>query len=121
MAINYEALAKTALDQIAGAGRLVDLIYQEQGDYKPQTDTFNNQHANTAVVRAVLSDFQASQIDGTIIRREDKKALVAADGLKYVPSTSDLIIDGEIQYTIVNVETIAPGDVVLVYKLQLRR
>ncbi len=68
---------------------------------------------------AVISKFRRSEIDGTLIQTGDLKILLTAQGMPK-PSTVDrLRIDG-VEYAIVNVESVQPGAVPVLYTLQVR-
>jgi hypothetical protein len=81
--------------------------------------------ANTVTVKAAILDFNASDVDGTIVRRGDKQAYISAEtaGTESLEEY-DTINDNNEIYKIVNVETIEPGVLGtsrVLYIMQLRR
>jgi hypothetical protein len=66
---------------------------------------------------AVIFDFDASETDGSIIQENDKDISLSSA----VPVTKqDKIVDGGIEYEIINIEEVAPGAAVLMYIIQGR-
>ena len=68
-------------------------------------------------IKLLQSRFTTNNIDGTLIRADDKKFLIGS----LVPITKDMNIrDGSITYSIVNIEEVKPGPTVILYKIQAR-
>lgn len=118
--MDYSSLAATALRQIADKGRNVTLRRDAAGTYNPASDTFTAGDEDNETVKAVITDYHDRQIDGEIIMRGDRRAIIAASGLT-APDKGDVIVDGSDQYRIINIETVKPGDTALLYKLQVRK
>lgn len=110
-----------AIAEVSDKGRSVTLTYTTQGTYDPGDDTFTGQTTTTQTVKAVILNFRRAEIDGTLIKNGDRRALVAPDNLTRAPKTGDTITDGSEVFSIQNVEEVKPGDTVLLYKLQLRK
>lgn len=70
-------------------------------------------------VKAVFLDFDANQIDGTVIQAGDQRVLVAAKGNPAI-DTADSIIDGGRRWRIVNANLLKPGTVEYLWTLQVR-
>ena len=71
----------------------------------------------TTAIKLLQSRFTTNDIDGTLIRADDKKFLIGS----LVPITKDMNIrDGSITYSIVNIEEVKPGPTVILYKIQAR-
>lgn len=68
-------------------------------------------------LNALVSDYPLSQIDGTLIRREDKKFLLPATGPR--PAMDCKIIADKI-YSIVAIRDLAPSGVSIYYEVQGR-
>ena len=102
-------------------GRPVKIVYQIKSgpDYAPVLTPVETE------INALVMAFKAYEIDGTLIQASDKKLIVAtaeiqpviADGGKL---TGMSIIDGGKTLSIVNAEEVAPGDSVIMYKIQCR-
>ena len=120
MSFNYAGLASTALKQIAKFGRSVTLRAVTAGTFDTSTGTKTGASTADTVVKAVVTAYKDKQIDGEIIRHGDKMVMIAGSAVTTAPVTNDIVVDGG-DYKIVNIETIQPGDTVLIYKLQVRK
>ena len=69
-------------------------------------------------VRAMVSDYRPAMIDGTRIRREDKRFMVSA--VDYAPNVSWRIRSEGVEYAIVNIRRVGPSGVALYYDIQAR-
>jgi hypothetical protein len=71
-------------------------------------------------VLALFEEYSDNMIDGTTIMRGDRKLLFSAEHFEAFPKTTDkLIINGE-EFNIINVRPFAPGNVSILYTLQIR-
>jgi len=120
MSFNYAGLAKTALKQIAKFGRSVTLRTVAAGTFDTSTGTVSGASNSDVVVKALVTGYKDKQIDGQIIRHGDKMVMIAGSAVTTPPVSNDIVVDGG-DYKIVNIETIQPGDTVLIYKLQVRK
>ena len=119
MSTLYDSLAATALRQIQEKGRPITLRLPGIV-FDPQTGA--TVESNTDVkTSAFFTAFKAGQIDGSAIQRGDQRLLIAAEGLGAVPTTAHQVIDGEEVWQVQDVETVQPGDTVILYKLLVRR
>jgi len=66
----------------------------------------------------VLSDYEDSVIDGTIIKRNDKKLLTA--DISVIPQINDIFVVNSIEYKYVDHVTISPANIDVLYTIQLR-
>lgn len=82
--------------------------------------TSSGTRTNTAII-AVLQDFKAHLVDGTVVQRNDRRATVAADGLSVAPTTTDEIILGGVTFRVENVTTKYVGADIAAYEMQLRQ
>lgn len=117
----YDRAASLALKQIAKYGRSVTFRQVTPGTFDPATYATTGNTTTDATVKAFFKDYKERQIDGEIIKRNDKQILIAASALSVTPQTNDTIVDGGVTYTIVNMETVKPGDVAVLYKMQGRK
>lgn len=69
-------------------------------------------------VRAMVSDYRPSLIDGTLIRREDKRFMVSA--VEHHPNVSWRIRSEGVEYAIINIRRVGPAGVALYYDIQAR-
>ena len=71
------------------------------------------------VIRAVQTNFDTKDIDGTNIQHGDKMLLIH-DSSGMIMQGDKIIDDGE-EWTIVSIEEIRPGSTRYIYKAQIRR
>jgi hypothetical protein len=113
-----------AADLLAAAkeyGRTVQIIYSTKSGpvYAPVLTPVEKD------ISALVMSFKSFEVDGTLIKSTDKKMIVATAEVQPVidaggPLTGMTIKDGAETLSIVNSETVAPGDTVIMYKLQCR-
>lgn len=117
----YDRMSVTAAAQIADKGRDVKLVSTGADVWNPATGTFTAGTPTEKTVKAVFVSFRLSDIDGELIRTDDKLCLIAASSLSAQPTTSDKIKEGSTEWAVVSVNTIQPADIALLYKIQVRR
>lgn len=110
---DYSEDAATAAELIAEFGRVVTLRVRAN-----EGESFDPIFENTDTsVQAVITDYKSRDIDGTLVKIGDKRIIFA----NAVTITQDMqIIDGTTTYSIVQNRPVAPGDTVIVYKVQAR-
>lgn len=116
----YNRMAATTLAQIDDKGRTVTLVTPGTDVYTPGTG-FTPGTPTEQTPKALFAAYKAKDVDGTIIRADDKECLIAASALSGEPTTADKIKEGSTEWAVVHVEVIKPGDTALLYKLQVRR
>jgi len=67
---------------------------------------------------AMVSDFPATMIDGTLIQQGDRRVMVSARGPK--PTTADNLVIADVVHRIVSVRETGPSGVPLYYIVQAR-
>ncbi len=124
--MNHAAFAALAESMIAQNGRQITVTKSGSAPVvggKPWQGVSNAAGSGspgaTSTVYGVFTEYAERQIDGTIIRRGDKKCLVAgtAAGLE----TYDAIKDGAATWQIVKTTTLEPGPTRLLYEFQVRQ
>ncbi|MEE7442672.1 hypothetical protein MOR12E_28875 [Methylobacterium oryzae] len=111
-------MAQTAREMIDEFGRAMVLRRPNPGTYNAGTDSHAGGGAPVDTpIMAVVTQYREKEIDGEIIKRGDVRILIA--GVK--PDKDNFILDGVDTYTAVNVETLKPGDLALLYKVQARK
>jgi hypothetical protein len=81
----------------------------------------------TVNVIGVVVPFDTEQIDGTLVKRKDKQAFVAAKSVSDEAPLNlnieeyDAMLDGTTRYQIVESETLEPGSQRILYTLQVRQ
>ena len=117
--MNYDRFVSTAIKQINDKGRTVILRNSGNGSFDPITSTFTDGATTDRSPKGLFTEYNAKEIDGSIIIRGDKKVLIA--DLSSPPDNSDILIDGTDEYSVINVGVIQPGDTPILYILQVRR
>lgn len=111
-AFDYSGVIATAKSLINKFGKTI---------YKISTiPPINEWEASTdgtpIAVKGVMIAYKNNEIDGTLIKATDKKILTYDE-----VSVGDKIKDEEVHYNVVNVDTIAPANDKLLYKVQVRK
>lgn len=97
------------------------------GGYNPSTGKASSGTSDEVTAYGVVEEYDASEIDGTTIRRGDVKWTIPAKGIAR-PRPNDLVTfddedaEGEVnRYTVVMVRSTYSGDEQALHELQLRR
>lgn len=127
---NYSALAITASRLIQAAGRDATLVRLSEASASPTpwNPTTPRSAEATQELKAAFVDpgglvamgFATAESEG--VRRSAKALLVAAaDAGSFDVTKTDEVVDGDARWQVVQVWTLKPGDVALVYALGVRR
>lgn len=117
----YSDLQTVATSLITQFGDTVT-VRQEKSD----TDKANPWEGKTDDVQtyttvAVFDKFNARDIDGTLIKKDDLIAYIPSEDEDFEIKIKDFIVKGSTKYSIVNLEKIEPGPTNVMYILQLRQ
>lgn len=113
MTFDYSNAVATATRLISAYGRSMVLrSTTETGD--PWAPVQSN--VNTDII-GVSVEFRRSEIDGDVIRTDDKRILINSS---VTPTLQDRIIDDSVDYSIVNIREVKPGGSTIFYDLQVR-
>lgn len=119
MAGRYDATKVSAAKSIKKSGVAMALNRKSttaaNNPWEPPTET-----KTTYSCYGVITNYAANEIDGTVIRRDDRKVLLAAGGLAVMPTTADTLTIGGVELAIMHVEPIAPSNVPIIYTVQVR-
>ena len=110
-----------ALGEVArevGDGASFTVILRQISDRASSPFEVNLEQYQDTEINALISEFKARSIDGTLILRGDKRFLIAAIGP--VPTVADTIIHAGKVYSIINVLTLQPSGVPIYYEVQGR-
>ena len=130
MALDYANFRLLAERLINENGRSFTLIRKDQGN---PTDPAMPWRSSTEVseisfaVVGVFIEFEKDEVDGTIVKRGDKRLLIAAKDIDdQAPANTnvedyDEITDGTVAYRIINAQVIEPGSLRIMYDLQVRQ
>ena len=104
--LDYGALLAIATSHVAMLGRAAQLV------------TFDG--ASTVAVTVLMSNYGVRERDGTLIGRDDRRAIVAAEtGVMPDPELHRLVLDGT-SFRIVSVRPLSPAGTVLYFDCQVR-
>ena len=101
---------KTMIDSL---GRDVDV----QGVTSTGTQRRPTNTESEVSAKAAFSDYKDKETDGTIIQSNDRRAHLSWDT---AITKQDKIIDGDIEYQIINLRQVQPGSEKFLYIAQLR-
>jgi hypothetical protein len=118
--VNYAATASGAAKQIADKGTPIIIRRPGASVYDPASGKNVTTPAVDYPGVAIVSGYKDFFINGTSIKAGDKRFTVAASGLGCVPTTTDKLIQAGKPWTIVNVDTVGPGGVPILFKVQAR-
>ena len=120
---DYAQTAARADQSLRRKGGIVVLRQVVTGDYDPglgTAPTTTTDYEGTGV----KINYEAENIDGTLIQAGDQQLLLSPlqrNGAPMPASTvADLVLFGGSSYTVKAVETTAPVDVAVLYRLHLR-
>jgi hypothetical protein len=87
--------------------------------FNPLTGGVTESFIDIPGVPALFTNIENSEIDGTIIKIDDRRMLCsAAHG---VIEVGDLIISKNVNYAVITKKSISPADIPLIYKLTVRK
>lgn len=127
--MNYNRLADRVLLKLTKYGRKVTLRQVfVGGDYDPATQTASSVASVVDTVRTALVTDQPSKRIGPQYGVNLKAGTLIQDGEKWVyldakgapPKIQDRMVIGEVEYAIVDVQSISPGEIPVVYLVVLR-
>jgi hypothetical protein len=131
MALSYSALAAKADSLITKFGRSMTLTRNDQADpsdpSKPWRGSTGAADVSITVI-GVFTDYTKEDVDGTLVRRGDKKVILSASAATTAAGSSnskvedyDALVDGGVSWNIVHTTVVEPGDTRIIYELQVRQ
>ena len=120
MSFDYQRMAQTAKRLLTKFGAPA-VLSREGGDgvYDPATGQVEGGGTQTWDCTAAVLNYDAKDIDGSLIQAGDSRVLIAPD-VATVPETGDVLNATGKTLTVVRVETLAPAGTVLRYDAQAR-
>lgn len=130
--VNYASFRSLAERLIEANGRSLSLVRRDQDNptdpAKPWRDSTEAAEI-TVVVQGVFIDFEKEDFDGSLVRRGDKRILVADQSVIDEGGSAanlniedyDHILDGTVRWKILGVKVIEPGDTRIMFDLQVRQ
>lgn len=120
--VDFSEIADLINDTITdeGLGRSITYTSVTAGAYDPATGTSTPTTSNETA-NAIIEDFKGLELLNGLVQAGDKKVSIAADALSATPKPTDTVtVDGAV-HTIVQVNNIEAGGVVILHVLQCRR
>ena len=130
MALDYENFRTLAERLIGENGRTLTLIKIDRGNPVDVSEPWRDSTDAAEVlipITGVFIEFETEDIDGTQVRRGDKRVLVAAIDVEQANKAAedvenfDKILDGLVSWKIQSVEIIEPGSLTIMYDLHVRQ
>ncbi len=130
--VNFANLKALAERLVEANGRNLTLVRRDQGNLVDPTEPWrgSTEAAEISfVVKGVFTEFEKEDIDGSLVRRGDKRVLIAdqsvidesggASNLKI--EDYDHILDDGVRWKILSVENIQPGPIKIFYDVHVRQ
>lgn len=121
MAFNYTNTQNTADRLITSFGSAATYEHFSPGTFNPITGTTTGATYTGYAVQAVIDNFNRVNIDNTVIKADDKNAIMSAKGLSVTPDVSGRFSQGGTRYTIISIRPTKPASTAVIYELQLRK
>ena len=130
--VDYVSFQNLAERLIEANGRTISLVRRDQDNPADPAKPWRGSTEAatiTVVVKGVFIEFEKEDFDGTLVRRGDKRVLIAdksvideggsAANLKI--EDYDHILDGGVRWKIMKAELIEPGPLRIMFDLQVRQ
>ena len=121
MALNWNNLQST-VDKVMKSQGLPVVIRVDGSDGTWDPDSMSYTGGDPDVDHStfgIKENYSSREIDGTIIQQNDAKLIIPAKGLPVITTATKILISGTEQ-NIINVSIVDPGNVALLYEIQLR-
>lgn len=117
----YEQRAAAALRLITKYGVSATIRRVTKGDYNAATGSRSEATVLEYPCKAIVEEYELKEVDGSIIKLEDRKIIVAAQGLAIRPDSGDMVVMSATTLQIVKNWPTSPGGVDIIHTLQVRR
>lgn len=114
----YRLAAKTARDMIRKFGSPVTLLIPQGESFDPVAGSVTSDTPLEHRGKGLLTAYKDNLVDGTVIRRGDRRLLLEAG---MAPTQATKIRIGAEVWSVVHVDTIAPGQMAVLSAVQVRR
>jgi hypothetical protein len=127
--VSFQSFAERLIEE---NGRDISLVRRDQGNptdpAKPWRDS-TEAATITVVVKGVVVDFEKEDFDGSLVRRGDKRILIAAKSVTDEGGSAanlkiedyDHVLDGGVRWKIITAELVEPGPLRILFDLQVRQ
>lgn len=130
--VDYVSLQNLAERLIEHNGRSLSLVRRDQGNLvNPAQPWRASTEAAliTVIVQGVFIEYEKEDFDGSLVRRGDKRILIAAKSVTDEGGSAfnlkiedyDHILDAPVRWKIIAAEVIEPGPLRIMFDLQVRQ
>mgnify|MGYP003119731977 FL=1 len=112
------ALKKAASRTLSKLGGDVTIRQVTAGTYNTTTGAITESTSDTTV-KGALSDVQRSEVND-LIESQDKKLIIAAKDITFVPTTKDRVVISNVEFKIIQVITNEQNNIPISFDLILR-
>ena len=121
--MDYTRLRSMSNQQLKDKGLACTITKQTAGTYSTSTGVASVS-TSTQSAYGALFDYENKNIDGTLVKKGDRRLLLSAlntaGAVLTAPSVNDTVTANSVIYTIVAVRPIAPSGVAVAYDCQIR-
>lgn len=116
---NYGRIADRAHKLLERFGASVDITITVAGEYDPETGITTSTTTYNGV--GAVFDYEARDIDGTLIMSDDRRVYASVNGLPdSITTAAKLIFNGD-TYNIITVKKLDPSGINVLWELQVRK
>lgn len=115
----YTDAAARAKKSLARSGQDVTLVTTTHGSYDVDTGTTTDSTVTQSGLKAVVTNYKQTEIDGTKILQGDCKVIIESAATPSVNST--VTTADSTVFTVIDFVKIAPSGEAVIYKLQVRK
>jgi hypothetical protein len=119
VSFDYAEIAQVAHEILAEFGSGAVLTKTSPGDYDPDAGAAQLAPINHDCTAVVLP-YDDRHIDGTLILRGDKQAMLSAVSLTAKPAPGDMLAWAGTRFRVIAAEDLAPAGVSVLFTLQVR-
>lgn len=121
--MDYTRLRAMANQQLKDKGLTCTITKQTAGTYSTSTGVASVS-TSTQSAYGALFDYENKNIDGSLVKKGDRRLLLSALNTALAaltaPSVNDTVTANSVTYTIVAVRPVAPSGVAVAYDCQIR-
>ena len=122
--MDYTRLRSMSNQQLKDKGLTCTITKQTAGTYSTSTGVASVSTSTQSAAYGALFDYENKNIDGTLVKKGDRKLLLSAlntaGAVLTAPSVNDTVTANSVTYTIVAIRPIAPSGVAVAYDCQIR-
>ena len=117
---DYSDQQESAYNAIKDNGTTISIRKFTEGTYNPATDSYTGSTWTSYTAYAVMSRYKERDVDGTLVKKGDKRMLIPAYNLTVTLEEGDIIRHSSKDWRVVDPNPIEPDGTVIIYKAQVR-